>query len=66
MNSYEITNKLSEGNCRREHCAAKPKIDFEFSFKVIEAWRVVAAAGNKLCFTTFADRVLPEAMPERK
>jgi hypothetical protein len=65
MNSYEITNKLSEGNCRREHCAAKPKIDFESSFKVIEAWRAIAAAGEKPCFTTFADCVLPEQPAER-
>jgi hypothetical protein len=44
-----------------EILAAKPEIDFEFSFKVIEAWRAIAAAEKKLCFTTFVDCVLPEA-----
>ena len=42
--------------------AAEPQKNFEFPFKIIEARREIATAGNKLCFSSKADRVSPEAI----
>ena len=55
----------SEGSCRGGHFAAEPKKDFDFLFKVSEAQREIATAGNKPFITTFSRlRVTRGNLPE--